>query len=105
MSLFVPFTIFLGSKENSVSIKISGEKGTLAIISAYSFPAKNITPILQEIKETPMNISNEQALAGADLNAHKRRWGYATVDNRGIYLIESSPLTQYTRRRANLLSS
>ncbi|GBL84290.1 hypothetical protein AVEN_118668-2-1, partial [Araneus ventricosus] len=76
--------IFQRSKENTVSIKISGDKGPHPIISAYSSPAENITFILQEIKGTMRNISNEKALVGVDLKAHNRRWGYSTDDNRGI---------------------
>ncbi|GBN30677.1 hypothetical protein AVEN_78065-1 [Araneus ventricosus] len=78
----------MGTKATSVSLKISGDKGPLTVIWAYSSSAENINHALQEIKETLRNISNEEALVGADLNAHNRRWCYATENNIGITIDE-----------------
>ncbi|GBM09249.1 hypothetical protein AVEN_59229-1 [Araneus ventricosus] len=54
--------------------------------------SENITPTLQEIKETLRNISNEEALVGADLNAH--------IESSHLHLL-NTPDSEPTFRHGN----
>ncbi|GBM91478.1 Putative protein in type-1 retrotransposable element R1DM [Araneus ventricosus] len=77
------FSAFLQSTVNSTALKIQTEQGPLTVISAYSYPYKNIMETLQELHSILTDLGDERVLICADLNAHSRIWGYANEDTRG----------------------
>ncbi|GBL72358.1 hypothetical protein AVEN_115296-1 [Araneus ventricosus] len=79
------------------------EQGPLTVISVYSSPYNNIIETLQEFSSILTDLSDERVLIGADLNAHRRIWGYANEYTRGaqvedfllaqqVYLLNQTPL-------------
>ncbi|GBN66058.1 hypothetical protein AVEN_88723-1 [Araneus ventricosus] len=76
--------IFLQAIEHTSAIKIQKDQGPLTVISAHSSLYNNIHDTFQELDANLRNIGDEKALKGADLNAHRRVWGYRNEDQRGM---------------------